>query len=347
MARIGDQARGPLSSDRWQTLRGAIHWLTRSYIVMIVLGIIVGLQVAPVVVDIGADPVQGTVAVVPLAGGIGGGNAASVAARLKQARNDPSIDAVVLRVNSGGGGAASSEEIYLEVAKTAEQMPVVTSVGSISGSGAYYGSVSSDYMFVKPASLVGNIGVVFTLPTDIDPIDGIIATGPNKLTGADRRGWYYKTESIKRAFVSAVMEQRGDALELSRNEVQSGELWTGAEAVENGIADEIGGLDAAITKAAEMADLQRWNSRVLSYDDTVAFLTQSAYLSANVEDKELVSPATFVVPPQDAAAPNILMVPRSIVRAGLEDAAEAGRTGTAIIPDTEPGEVTANATRAA
>lgn len=343
MARIGDQARGTIGTDRLATVRKIGRWLTRSYIVMIILGIIVGLQIAPVALDVGTDPVTGTVAVVPLAGGINGANSASVAARLKQARNDPNIDAVVLRVNSGGGGAAASEEIYLEVAKTAEQMPVVASVGSFTGSGAYYSAVPSDHIFAKPASLVGNIGVIFTLPQELDPIEGIVATGPNKLTGADQRSWYYKTESLKQAFVGAVVEQRGEALELSPEEVAYGELYTGGEAVQNGLADEIGGLDAAITKAAEMADLQRWNTRVLGYDGTVTFLTRTTYISADVEDKELISPAAFVVPPEDAAAPNVLMLPRSIVRAGLEDAKTEGRSGTAVIPEpTRPMEVTAN-----
>lgn len=343
MARIGDQTRDTIGSERLHTLRKIVRWLTRSYIVMIILGIIVGLQIAPVALDVGTDPVTGTVAVVPLAGGINGANSASVAARLKQARTDPDIDAVVLRINSGGGGAAASEEIYLEVAKTAQQMPVVTSVGSFSGSGAYYASLPSDHMFVKPATLVGNVGVIFTLPQELDPIEGIVATGPNKLTGADQREWYYKTDSIKRAFVNAVVEQRGEALTLSREEVAHGELYTGGEAVNNGFADEIGGIDAAISKAAELADLQRWNTRVLGYSDTVTFLTRTTYISADVEDKVLISPAAFVVPPEEAAAPNILMLPRSVVRAGLEDAAANGRSGTAVIPDpTRPMEVMTN-----
>lgn len=319
MARIVDRIRRVVGDERWDTVRRIVDWAKQSYILIIVVGIIVGLQLAPPVSDIATDPVSGSVAVVPLEGGIGGSNAASVVQRLHEARNDPSVDAVVLSVNSGGGSAAASEEIYLEVAKTAEQMPVVVSVNGVALSGAYYAAVGGDEIFVKPASIVGSVGVFFIAPSSLGPIERVITSGPNKLSGADQREWFYKTESIKRAFVGAVVEQRSDQLELAPTEVAYAKIYTGSEAIENGMADHVGGTQAAIDRAADLAGLQRYDVKIVGYTGTVSFISRVAYASSMVDQKQMISPAYFVDPPDHETAPNVVMMPASAVRVGLED----------------------------
>lgn len=330
MDRVRDRVSERIPSGWRSRVRRAATWAKRSYLVMIVVGVVVGLQAAPVVTDLATEPVAGTVAVVPLEGGINGGNAASTVARLKRAQSDPSVDAVVLRVNSPGGGAASSETIYLQVAKTAEEKPVVASVDSMAASGGYYAAAPSDEIVVKPSTLVGSVGVFFMAPQEIVPLDGLITSGPNKLSGGDRREWYYKTAAIHRAFSNAVIEGRGDRLELSREELAYAKLYTGGEAVQNGLADRIGGLDTAVKRAADRAGLATYRVKYYGYDGRVTFLTRSNYLASDAADKELVSPAAFVGSPSTAAAPSVVMLPPSVVRRGIQ-AAEAGNASREVI----------------
>lgn len=335
MVRIREAIRRVLSDDRRRRLRWLLGRIARSYIVIIIVGIVIGLQVAPVVSDVVEEPVTGTVAVIPLQGGINGQSATEVAAMLQQARNDPSIKAVVLRVNSPGGSASASGLIYMEVKKTAEEMPVVSSVNTMAASGAYYAMASTDQIYVKPESLVGSIGVIFVAPTSIGPVEQIITSGPSKLSGADRKEWDYKTEAVKRAFVGAVMTGRGDRLNVPRSEITQAKLYTGGEAVQNGLADEVGGADDAIKRAASMAGLTGYDVKIMRPDGTVQYITRSTYVSANVSDKELVSPTYFVGTGEATDAPHFLMLPRSIVYSALQhratDQTEVTANGTATV----------------
>lgn len=317
MSGVSDRLTQVVGEQRLSTLKQLGHWAVRSYLIMVILGIVIGLQVAPIVSDYTEEEVSGTVAIVPLEGGIDGQNAASLAARLKQARSSPSIDAVVLRVSSPGGGASASETMYFEVRRTAQQMPVVTSVNSMAASGGYYAAVPSDEIFVNPSTLIGSVGVITVAPQSLDPLDELITSGPDKLTGSDRREWFHKIESIKRAFVGAVVHNREEQLELSREEVAYAKLYSGSEAVSNGMADRIGGIDAAIKRAASMAGLTRYNVKVIGYDDTVSFLTRSNYVASDAPDKEIVPPSTMITKPSNSVAPNVLMLPRSVVRAAI------------------------------
>lgn len=320
MTRIGRWLRRRVTAERRARARDLLRKASRSYIVIVIVGVVIGLQVAPVVSQFAAQPVSGSVAVVTLSGGINGNNAASVAERLRAARQDPDVKAVVLHVNSGGGGAAASETLYLAVKRTAARMPVVVSVDSIAASGAYYASAPADEIMVKPASLVGSVGVIFVAPSSIPPFDRLLITGPNKLTGSDLREWSYKVETIQNAFVGAVVDGRGDALELSPEQLGYAKLYTGAEAVDNGLADRIGGVEDAVRRAAELADLARWDVRTIGYSGTVTFVTRSAYTTATADQKVLVSPKYFVTGPEETVAPTVVMLPPSVVRAAVLDA---------------------------
>lgn len=327
-----------VTEARRERARRLLRSASRSYIVIVLVGIVIGLQIAPAVADFATQPVSGSVAVVTLSGGINGNNAASVANRLREARQDPSVAAVVLHVNSPGGGAAASEELYLAVKRTAQRKPVVTSVDSMAASGAYYAAAASDEVFVKPASLVGSVGVYFTAPAPVPPLDQLITTGPNKLTGADQREWYYKTEAIRRAFSGAVIEGRGDRLELSAEELAYAKLYTGAEAVDNGLADRIGGLEDAVRRAAQLANLGRWSVQTLGYSGSVTFVTRTNYVAATAEQKELVHPEYFIAAPEAAVGPTFVMLPPSVVRSAV---AGSPHNVTAVAP-----EVSANGTAA-
>jgi protease-4 len=302
-------------------IRGLLRRIARSYVLFVVIGVVVGLALAPVAWN--ATSSEGTVAVVPVAGTIDGGTSAGVTSMLQQARSDPDVKAVVLLVNSGGGGAAASEELYLQTKRTADEMPLVTSVDAAAASGAYYTIAPSDHIYAKPASTVGSVGVLATTPQALEPTGLVSTTGPNKLTGGDEREFNYILESLGNAFIGAVFEQRGDRLELSRTEVEQARIYSGTQAVQNGMVDSIGGRQAAVEHAAEEADLDNYDVRVMRPGGTTRFLSRSNYVSSNASDKEMVD-AQYLYG-ENTTEPVFLMVPASYL--GTADN-ESGATPT-------------------
>ncbi|MFB6222024.1 MAG: S49 family peptidase [Halolamina sp.] len=293
----------------------SLDGVLRSYVTFLVVGLLVGAAVTPVAMDAVDEP-EPTVAVIPLEGGITGSSAASTIAMLREARQNDSIQAVVLVVNSGGGTASASEELYLQVKRTANQMPVVTTVEGIAASGAYYAALPSDRIFVKPSSVVGSVGVLATAPTDLEPNDVVGATGPNKLSGYDKREFKYGLERLQEAFLGAVMANRGDELSIPRSEIAQARVWVGAEAVTNGLVDDIGGTEAAVRYAAKQAELGNYRSSELSTPTPTEFVSQAAYLASDSPRKRLVSPWEYA---GDAGVPVYLMVPGGLFEESTRD----------------------------
>lgn len=176
---------------------------------------------------------------------------------LDYARQDDSIQAVVISLSSPGGGAAASEKLYLEVRKLREEKPVVIVMNGIAASGGYMMAVAGNEVYAQPSSLVGNIGVIVggisTLPSL--PSERTIGTGPQKLSGASREHWFDMINRLRNAFVGLVVEERGDRLRLTPEQVSHARLYVGVEAVEYGLADAIGSDGDAIVRAAELAGL--------------------------------------------------------------------------------------------
>ena len=297
--------------------RALLSRVARSYVLFVAVGVVVGLALAPVAWN--ATSTEGTVAVVPLSGAIDGSTSAGVSSMLQQARNDPDVKAVVLLVNSGGGGAAASEELYLQSKRTAAEMPLVTSVDAAAASGAYYTIAPSDRIYAKPSSTLGSVGVLATAPTELEPTDLVATTGPNKLTGGDAREFNYILESLGSAFIGAVFEQRGDRLELTRTEVEQARIYSGTQAVRNGLADDIGGRQAAIEHAADEAGLDRYDVRMMRPGGTARFLSRSNYIASTAPDKEMVS-AQYLYG-EEPSGPVFLMVPATYLDVSNDDAA--------------------------
>ena len=180
---------------------------------------------------------------------------------LDYARRDDSIRAVVISLSSPGGGAAASEKLYLEVRNLREAKPVVIVMNGIAASGGYMMAMGGNYVYAQPSSLVGNVGVIVsgisTLPGL--PSERTIATGPQKLSGADRQHWFDIINRLHSSFVNLVLDERGDRLRLTAAEVAEGHLYSGVEAVEYGLADAIGSDSAAIATAAELAGLSEYD----------------------------------------------------------------------------------------
>lgn len=199
-------------------------------------------------------------------GTIGGESTAKL---LRRAREDESVDAVVLRVDSPGGSAFASEVIRNEVeALQAAGKPVVASMSSVAASGGYWISMAADRIVASPATITGSIGIFGMFPTFQRSLDALgISTdgvGSSRWAGQFRfdRTMSEDTKVLFQAviedgyrdFVSRVARHRG-MTEAEVDEIAQGQIWSGATAVENGLVDELGDLDAAVAAAASLAGL--------------------------------------------------------------------------------------------
>ena len=178
---------------------------------------------------------------------------------LRYARDDDSIKAVVLQIDSPGGYASLVESIYLDVLRLRQQKPVVTSIGTVGASGGYYIAVASNFIYAEPSSLVGSIGARCILPIPEKLDEDIITTGPFKATGGSRRKAIGGLETLKQEFVTAVTSQRGDRLNISEEEISRADVYSGSQCLRYGLVDDIGTRTAAIEKAASLAGIRNYD----------------------------------------------------------------------------------------
>ncbi len=197
------------------------------------------------------------IAVVRVEGDIWGFYTAYLSEALEMAGNDPAVQAVVLDIASPGGEVTASEDLYFDILKLREKKPVIASIDELAASGAYYVASAADKIFAKPASAVGNIGVISYLP-DPDFVDEeLITTGPFKISGGPQEAYVRQIEMLKGTFLAAVMAQRTKQLKVGPEVLSRGEIYLGIQAQRMGLIDEIGSQGDAITAAAKMARL-RW-----------------------------------------------------------------------------------------
>ncbi|WP_347331993.1 signal peptide peptidase SppA [Marinimicrobium locisalis] len=198
--------------------------------------------------------------------------------RLQQVREDPSIKAVVVRIDSGGGGAYASEVIRSELeALRAEGMPVLVSMGSMAASGGYWMAMGADEVWATPTTLTGSIGVFGAIPTFEDSLENIginvDGVGTTPLAGAMRLDRTLTPQAktivqqtvnhIYEEFTSMVAEARGLPQERV-DQLAQGRVWTGATAHELGLVDQLGSLKETIAAAASHAKLEEYDVRLLS-----------------------------------------------------------------------------------
>jgi protease-4 len=196
---------------------------------------------------------------------------------LRKLRQDENVKAVVLRVNSPGGSATASEVIQREVRLIQKVKPIVISMGSYAASGGYWISTYGDRIFAEPTTITGSIGVfgiqfdVKKLANDFGITFDSVKTGkfadaltisrpktPEELAVFQRMvDWIYGE------FIAKVSESRKLKRETVE-EIAQGRVWSGAEAKNLGLVDELGGLDAAIAFAAQKAGLGE-NYRLVEY----------------------------------------------------------------------------------
>jgi protease-4 len=206
--------------------------------------------------DAGPD---NTVAVVTLdSTTITGSTADTTAKELRELRGNDSVEAVVLRVASPGGSVSGSEAQYRAVKRLANEKPVVASVRDYAASGGYYSVLPAEKIYASPSSLVGSVGVLSTV-TENERAPSQWKSAPDKGTAGPADASRARAATLRESFLSVVMDERGDALEVDRETVGKAKIYAGYRAVELGFADEVGDLDAAIGDAADRADVQNYD----------------------------------------------------------------------------------------
>ncbi len=193
----------------------------------------------------------------------------TTAALIKRARDDDKVKALLLRVDSPGGSVFASEQIRREIELTrAAGKPVVASMANVAASGGYWISMNADEIWADPSTITGSIGIfglLFSAPETLQKVGiRVEGTGTTNLAGAfDPRkpldpmlGSMIQSliEKGYSDFITKVADARGQSPEAI-NEVARGRVWTGAQALERGLVDHLGGLNDAVAAAAKLVDL--------------------------------------------------------------------------------------------
>ena len=190
----------------------------------------------------------------------------SVRTELERAKNDVSVKAIVLQINSPGGSVAASQEIVNLIEQV--KKPIVVSMGDMAASGGYYISAGTDKIVALPGTLTGSIGVISEMPNlkglfDKLGIDmQVFIAGKHKdmygglreLTPEEKVIMQDMTDQLYNQFVQVVAKGRGMSEDKVR-ELATGQLYTGIQAKELGLVDELGGLNTAIDLAASLAGI--------------------------------------------------------------------------------------------
>lgn len=213
-------------------------------------------------------------------------DAQKVCADLQDLAKDKSVKAVVLRVNSPGGSAYASEQIWHQVVELKKVKPVVVSMGSYAASGGYYISCPANWIVAEPNTLTGSIGIFGMFPD----VSGLlreklglkfdeVKTNKYALFGTRSRPFTADELSHLESYIDRgykLFRQRvadGRRLKVGQVEqVAQGHVWLGQDAVKIGLVDQLGGVEVALRKAAQLAKLQQWHS--VSYPVLPDYLSQ-------------------------------------------------------------------------
>lgn len=183
-------------------------------------------------------------------------------------KEDDSIKAVVLRIESPGGGVGPSQEIHEEVKKLAAVKPVVVSMGAVAASGGYYIAAPAVKILANPGTITGSIGVIMEFTNVKELLDKVglsnqvVKSGEHKdigspirpMTAADRKILQAMIDDVHLQFMTAVAEGRHLKLNVVQ-ELADGRIYTGRQALEVKLVDRLGNLEDAIDEAAELAGI--------------------------------------------------------------------------------------------
>jgi protease-4 len=198
---------------------------------------------------------------------------------INKAKNDSSIKAVVLRVNSPGGSALASDVIWRSVEKTKEIKPVIVSMGDLAASGGYYISCGADRIFAEPNTITGSIGVFGMIPNlgrmlenkigitfdRVETNDHAAMTMFSPLDKKELSTIQKGVDEIYESFISKVAFGRDGLKKSDVHNVAMGRVWSGKEALDLELVDEIGDLQSAIKFAANKVGLEKTEIKLVHY----------------------------------------------------------------------------------
>lgn len=196
------------------------------------------------------------------------GSASEIVKNLGQAARDPGVKAIVLRVDSPGGEVTASELIWAAVEDAKKRKPVVASFGDVAASGGYYVAAGADAIFAEPGTLTGSIGV-FAGKVDLSELLAKLGITTQSFTRGERAnllsptqpwtdGERARVEKMVEGFYESFLQRVAIGRKMSRDEVDAvaqGRVWTGAQAHERGLVDELGGLEQALAEARRRAKI--------------------------------------------------------------------------------------------
>lgn len=192
--------------------------------------------------------------------------------QINEIKNDDDIKAVILRINSPGGSANASAEILYELYELKEKKPLIVSFSDIAASGGYYISMAADKIYAQENTLTGSIGVLGMIP-DVKKLANNVGIDSDYVSTNSNSMYYSLTQGTSQGFkeimskgiditykkfINEVMKGR----KMTFNQVDSlgkGRIWSGKEALENGLVDQIGGFYDAIDYAAKKAGVITYN----------------------------------------------------------------------------------------
>lgn len=203
---------------------------------------------------------------------------------LKRIEKDDNIKALVIRVNSPGGSAFGSEQIWKQIKDIKLKKPVVVSMGDYAASGGYYISCNADYIFAQQTTLTGSIGIFGMIPEASELIDktglNFETVSTNKFGGAmtitqplDPEAAALLQKHINEGY-ELFVTRCADGRKVGINEIKAiaeGRVWTGKMAKELNLVDEIGGIDSALEKAKELAEIESYT--LVSYPEKPGLLS--------------------------------------------------------------------------
>lgn len=231
-------------------------------------------QPAPALIGTGANPLN------------------EVLVRLEKAATDPDVRAIVLRINSPGGTVAATEALAGELDRVRAMKPIVASMSEVAASGGYYAALATDHIVAQPTSITGSIGVV--LPT-VNLSGGMarlgirsraVTSGPNKDLANPLEPMEESQYAILQGLVDDMYGRFRDRVAESRaiagdlDVIADGRVFTGAQAMELGLADELGDVRVAFEAAKSRAGLS--DARLVKYHYGRSNRPRSAYASADV-----------------------------------------------------------------
>ncbi len=195
---------------------------------------------------------------------------------LNKAAKNKKIKAIVLRINSPGGDALASDLIWNAVENAKKEKPVIVSMGNLAASGGYYIACGADRIFAEPTTITGSIGVFGMLPNaaalakKMGISSEVVSTHDNgvhyspvlPVNNRFKKVVQEGIEEVYSNFLDRVARGRG-MTSAEVNEIAQGRVWTGANALEIGLVDELGGLGAAITYAAKQVGIKEYSLKEL------------------------------------------------------------------------------------